>query len=189
MSKTCKHSINKCFFIGQWLLFLWWLQSHQLSWRSFHEIEFRSFLNMLNKMMRLPEMPTFNYWVVYCSISFFFISKSPWLWFRWSHLLKIAAPCNFRPFHFAFSITSVAVTWQGTGRLRRNYMSWLNSAASFVTNRCVDISCIKSEYFWKKPQLKSTPLIFWNVAIFRKDFAFSEKPLIFSILCGIFYRW
>ena len=159
-------------------MFLYWtltilslVAPHQLSWRSFHEIEFRCFLNMLNKMMRLPEMPTFNYWVVYCFISFFFISKSPWLWFRWSRLLKIAAPCNFRPVHFAFSITSVALTWQGTGRFRRNYMSWLNSAASFV------------------PQLKSTPLIFWYVAIFGKDFAFSEKPLIFSILYGMFYRW
>ena len=31
---------------------------------------------------------------------------------------------------------------------------------------------------------------FWNVAVFRNDFAFSGKPLIFSTRWGIFYgRW
>ena len=127
-------------------MFLYWtltilslVAPHQLSWRSFYEIEFRCFLDMLNKMIRLPEMPTFNYWVVYFSISFFFISKSPWLWFRWSHLLKIAAPCNFRPVHFAFSITSAP----SLGKELDVCEEIICRAASFVTSRCEDIPCIK----------------------------------------------
>ena len=33
------------------------------------------------------------------------------------------------------------------------------------------------------------PLEFWYVAVFRNDFAFSGKPLIFSTIWGIFYGW
>ena len=38
--------------------------------------------------------------------------------------------------------------------------------------------------WWTPP-----PPGFWYVVIFRNDFAFSEKPLIFSTRWGIFYGW
>ena len=36
---------------------------------------------------------------------------------------------------------------------------------------------------------RTPPQRFWYVAVLRKDFAFSWKPLIFSTRWGIFYRW
>ena len=33
------------------------------------------------------------------------------------------------------------------------------------------------------------PLSFWYVAVFRNDFAFSGKPLVFCTRWGIFYGW
>ena len=35
----------------------------------------------------------------------------------------------------------------------------------------------------------ASPQSFWYVAVFRSDFAFTEKPLIFLTRWGIFYEW